>query len=168
MFKFIFVYFCGKHWWWFWGGKYAGGLMFKLAESNLQYVTSITFLLSTYAKYMTASKHTFNCGSVRVSSTTLRNLAKQQACSFSLSWISLQWEFFLAVYICFLVLTLQKFSGGLHFRGESIEDVLHGRVWGKLPKENSPQRRLHSLQGQSSWGHRLRQWLPVFLLHVKP
>lgn len=55
-----------------------GGLMFKLAESNLQYVTSITFLLSTYAKYMTASKHTFNCGSVRVSSTTLRNLAKQQ------------------------------------------------------------------------------------------
>ena len=56
--------------------------MFKLAESNLQYVTSITFLLTTYAKYMSASKYTFNCGNVRVSSSTLRNLAKQQACAF--------------------------------------------------------------------------------------
>ena len=56
--------------------------MFKLVESNLQYVTSITFLLTTYAKYMSASKYTFNCGNVRVTSSTLRNLAKQQACAF--------------------------------------------------------------------------------------
>ena len=39
--------------------------MFMLAESNLQYVTSITFLLTTYAKYMSASKYTFNCRNVR-------------------------------------------------------------------------------------------------------
>jgi len=52
--------------------------MFKLSESNLQYVTSITFLLTTYAKYMASSKHTFSCGNLPVSSSTLRTLAKSQ------------------------------------------------------------------------------------------
>ncbi|OVA11613.1 Glycoside hydrolase [Macleaya cordata] len=55
-----------------------GGLMFKLSQCNLQYVTSITFLLSTYAKYMQASKHTFKCGNNLVTSNTLRILAKTQ------------------------------------------------------------------------------------------
>ncbi|XP_057972931.1 endoglucanase 9-like [Malania oleifera] len=55
-----------------------GGLMFKLPQSNLQYVTSITFLLSTYSKYMSATKHTFNCGNLLVTSQTLRGLAKRQ------------------------------------------------------------------------------------------
>ncbi|CAM8918612.1 unnamed protein product [Rhodiola kirilowii] len=55
-----------------------GGLMYKLPASNLQYVTSITFLLSTYGKYMQAKQHTFNCGNLAVSSTTLRRLAKRQ------------------------------------------------------------------------------------------
>ncbi|KAG6607530.1 Endoglucanase 9, partial [Cucurbita argyrosperma subsp. sororia] len=55
-----------------------GGLMFKLPQSNLQYVTSITFLLTTYSKYMSAAKHTFNCGGVLVTPTSLKNLAKQQ------------------------------------------------------------------------------------------
>lgn len=52
--------------------------MFKLSESNLQYVTSITFLLTTYAKYMAAAKYTFNCGNLLVTTKTLRNLAKSQ------------------------------------------------------------------------------------------
>lgn len=55
-----------------------GGLMYKLSASNLQYVTSITSLITTYAKYMAATKHTFNCGNVLVTSQTLRNLAKKQ------------------------------------------------------------------------------------------
>ncbi|KAM3729354.1 hypothetical protein ACB098_12G005100 [Castanea mollissima] len=55
-----------------------GGLMYKLPESNLQYVTSITFLLTTYSKYMSVTKHTFNCGSLLVTSSSLRNLAKKQ------------------------------------------------------------------------------------------
>ncbi|KAJ7982571.1 Endoglucanase [Quillaja saponaria] len=55
-----------------------GGLIFKLPESNLQYVTSITFLLTTYAKFMSATKHTFNCGSLFVTPNSLRNLAKRQ------------------------------------------------------------------------------------------
>ncbi|KAI3881761.1 hypothetical protein MKX03_020221 [Papaver bracteatum] len=55
-----------------------GGLMYKLSQCNLQYVTSITFLLATYAKYMVAAKHTFNCGNTLVTSETLRHLAKSQ------------------------------------------------------------------------------------------
>ncbi|XP_058721987.1 endoglucanase 9-like [Vicia villosa] len=56
-----------------------GGLMFKLPESNLQYVTAITFLLTTYSKYMSATKHTFNCGNVLVTPNTIRSIAKRQA-----------------------------------------------------------------------------------------
>ncbi|KAK0576811.1 hypothetical protein LWI29_023654 [Acer saccharum] len=55
-----------------------GGLMYKLPESNLQYVTSITFLLTTYAKYMKATKHNFNCGNMVVNPGLLINLAKTQ------------------------------------------------------------------------------------------
>ncbi|KAK8949042.1 Endoglucanase 3 [Platanthera zijinensis] len=55
-----------------------GGLMFKLSSSNLQYVTSISFLISTYAKFMASTNHTFKCGNLLVSSSTLRNLAKKQ------------------------------------------------------------------------------------------
>jgi hypothetical protein len=55
-----------------------GGLMFKLPESNLQYVTAITFLFTTYSKYMAATKHTFNCGNILVTPNTLRTVAKRQ------------------------------------------------------------------------------------------
>ncbi|KAI3417453.1 Endoglucanase, partial [Psidium guajava] len=55
-----------------------GGLMFKLSESNLQYVTSITFLLTTYSKYMSSTKHTFSCGNMVVTPSTLKYLAKKQ------------------------------------------------------------------------------------------
>ena len=58
--------------------SFVGRLMFKLPESNLQYVTSITFLLTTYSKYMSAAKHTFNCGNLVVTPATLKNLAKIQ------------------------------------------------------------------------------------------
>ncbi|KAH0875881.1 hypothetical protein HID58_073243 [Brassica napus] len=39
-----------------------GGLMYNynLPQSNLQHVMAITFLLTTYAKYMKATQHTFN------------------------------------------------------------------------------------------------------------
>lgn len=52
--------------------------MYKLPGSNLQYVTSITFLLTTYSKYMAARKQTFNCGSLVVTPRALKILAKQQ------------------------------------------------------------------------------------------
>ncbi|XP_062185398.1 endoglucanase 11-like isoform X2 [Phragmites australis] len=55
-----------------------GGLMHKSGYANLQYVTSASFLLTTYAKYMAVSKHTFSCQSLRVTSKSLRALAKKQ------------------------------------------------------------------------------------------
>ncbi|KAK9066791.1 hypothetical protein SSX86_014114 [Deinandra increscens subsp. villosa] len=55
-----------------------GGLMFKLPDNNLQYVTSITNLLTTYAKYMKSAKSTFNCGNILVTPNTLINLARKQ------------------------------------------------------------------------------------------
>jgi len=57
--------------------------MYKLPESNLQYVTSITFLLTIYSKYMAATKHTFNCGGVLVTPNTLRSIAKRQVMLFT-------------------------------------------------------------------------------------
>nr|XP_019708344.2 LOW QUALITY PROTEIN: endoglucanase 3-like [Elaeis guineensis] len=55
-----------------------GGLIFKQSSANLQYVTSISFLLNTYAKYMISSNHTFKCGNILVGPNTLRALAKRQ------------------------------------------------------------------------------------------
>ncbi|KAG6493743.1 hypothetical protein ZIOFF_048745 [Zingiber officinale] len=55
-----------------------GGLMYKQSSANLQYVTSISFLLFTYAKYIAPSKHTFTCGNLMVRSSTLKSLAKRQ------------------------------------------------------------------------------------------
>ncbi|KAF5792215.1 putative cellulase [Helianthus annuus] len=56
----------------------SGGLMFKLPDNNLQYVASITNLLTTYAKYMQSAKSTFNCGNILVTPKTLINLARKQ------------------------------------------------------------------------------------------
>ncbi|WVZ85780.1 hypothetical protein U9M48_032657 [Paspalum notatum var. saurae] len=56
----------------------AGGLMHKSGYANLQYVTSASFLLTTYAKYMAVSRHTFSCQGLPVTAKTLRALAKKQ------------------------------------------------------------------------------------------
>ncbi|KAJ4781412.1 Endoglucanase [Rhynchospora pubera] len=55
-----------------------GGLLFKGSDSNLQYVTCTTFLLLTYAKYLTANGGSISCGSTTVSSKDLISLAKKQ------------------------------------------------------------------------------------------
>ncbi|XP_019155566.1 PREDICTED: endoglucanase 3-like isoform X1 [Ipomoea nil] len=55
-----------------------GGLMYKLPEDNLQYVTTNTFLITTYAKYMAFTKQNFKCGNLLITHDTLRSLAKRQ------------------------------------------------------------------------------------------
>ncbi|ERM99695.1 hypothetical protein AMTRI_Chr11g158360 [Amborella trichopoda] len=55
-----------------------GGLLHKMNASNMQYVTSTTFLLSTYAKYMKHLDRTFTCGSLVVTPALLREVAKSQ------------------------------------------------------------------------------------------
>ncbi|KAI8526515.1 hypothetical protein RHMOL_Rhmol12G0002900 [Rhododendron molle] len=112
-----------------------GGLMYKLGESNLQYVTSITFLLTTYGKYMSASRHTFNCESLYVTANTLKALAKKQA-SRSLS---IQIADFLVDYILgenplkmsYMVGYGAYYPKRIHHRGSSIPSVaIHPQSFG--------------------------------------
>ncbi|XP_022875747.1 endoglucanase 17 isoform X2 [Olea europaea var. sylvestris] len=55
-----------------------GGLLFKMNDSNMQYVTSTSFLLVTYAKYLTSAHMVVKCGGVTVTPKKLRTLAKRQ------------------------------------------------------------------------------------------
>ncbi|KAF6173820.1 hypothetical protein GIB67_003821 [Kingdonia uniflora] len=55
-----------------------GGLLFTMSDSNMQYVTSTSFLLLTYAKYLTSSHKVVTCGSTTITPKTLRNIAKKQ------------------------------------------------------------------------------------------
>lgn len=55
-----------------------GGLLFKLSDSNMQYVTSSSFLLLTYAKYLVSAKKTVSCAGVAVTPQRLRAIARRQ------------------------------------------------------------------------------------------
>uniref|UniRef100_A0A3N7EJV6 Endoglucanase n=1 Tax=Populus trichocarpa TaxID=3694 RepID=A0A3N7EJV6_POPTR len=55
-----------------------GGLLFKMSDSNMQYVTSTSFLLLTYAKYLTSARTVVNCGGTVVTPKRLRTIAKKQ------------------------------------------------------------------------------------------
>lgn len=55
-----------------------GGMIYKPGGSNMQHVTSISFLLLTYAKYLSKSSHTVDCGDVSVGPETLQLQAKRQ------------------------------------------------------------------------------------------
>uniref|UniRef100_A0A0D9XFY0 Endoglucanase n=1 Tax=Leersia perrieri TaxID=77586 RepID=A0A0D9XFY0_9ORYZ len=55
-----------------------GGMMYKPGGSNMQHVTSISFLLLTYAKYLAKSSHTVNCGNVSFGPANLQLIAKKQ------------------------------------------------------------------------------------------
>lgn len=57
---------------------FAGGLLYKGSESNLQYVTTTAFLLLTYAKYLNSNGGAVSCGSSRVTEQNLIKLAKTQ------------------------------------------------------------------------------------------
>ncbi|KAI7736969.1 hypothetical protein M8C21_027245 [Ambrosia artemisiifolia] len=60
-------------------GRYTpGGLFYKQGESNLQYVTTSSFLLLTYAKYLDSNGGHASCGSSMVTSETLIVQAKKQ------------------------------------------------------------------------------------------
>ncbi|KAI5680479.1 hypothetical protein M9H77_01706 [Catharanthus roseus] len=55
-----------------------GGLLFKMNDSNMQYVTSTSFLLVTYAKYLTSARTVVKCGGTFVTPKMLRTIAKRQ------------------------------------------------------------------------------------------
>lgn len=49
-----------------------------MSDSNMQYVTSTSFLLLTYAKYLTSARTVVNCGGTVVTPKRLRTIAKKQ------------------------------------------------------------------------------------------
>ncbi|KAK8916025.1 Endoglucanase 23 [Platanthera zijinensis] len=55
-----------------------GGLIYKPGGSNMQHVTSIAFLLLTYANYLSKTSQYVNCGNILISPTSLRAQAKKQ------------------------------------------------------------------------------------------
>ncbi|XP_027098979.2 endoglucanase 17-like [Coffea arabica] len=55
-----------------------GGLLFKMSDSNMQYVTSTSFLLLAYAKYLTQAHAAVNCAGTIVTPRRLRTIAKKQ------------------------------------------------------------------------------------------
>ncbi|RZC66544.1 hypothetical protein C5167_010233 [Papaver somniferum] len=55
-----------------------GGLIYKPGGSNMQHVTSISFLLLVYANYLSRTSQTVNCGSISVGPASLHRQAKQQ------------------------------------------------------------------------------------------
>ncbi|XP_073011433.1 endoglucanase 23-like [Typha latifolia] len=55
-----------------------GGMIYKPGGSNMQHVTSISFLLLTYAKYLSRSSQSVNCGNIAVGQASLVLQAKKQ------------------------------------------------------------------------------------------
>ncbi|XP_057850197.1 endoglucanase 24 [Cryptomeria japonica] len=55
-----------------------GGLIYKIGGSNMQHVTSISFLLLVYANYLSSSSQSIPCGSVSATPERLRSIAKRQ------------------------------------------------------------------------------------------
>lgn len=49
-----------------------------MSDDNMQYVTSTSFLLLTYAKYLTSSHTTVVCGGTTITAKRLRSIAKKQ------------------------------------------------------------------------------------------
>ncbi|GAB2281651.1 hypothetical protein Dimus_016223 [Dionaea muscipula] len=55
-----------------------GGLLYKMSDTNMQYVTSTSFLLLAYAKYLKSANMAANCGGIPVTALKLRSIAKKQ------------------------------------------------------------------------------------------
>ncbi|GAB4829939.1 hypothetical protein Ancab_019585 [Ancistrocladus abbreviatus] len=55
-----------------------GGLLYKMSDSNMQYVTSTSFLLLTYAKYLKSSHMVVSCAGTTITAKKLRTIAKKQ------------------------------------------------------------------------------------------
>ncbi|CAN6468232.1 unnamed protein product [Victoria cruziana] len=91
-----------------------GGLLYKMSDSNMQYVTSTSFLLLTYAKYLTVAGTSVDCGGMRVTPQKLRALAKKQV-DYLLGSNPLK--------MSFMVGYGPKYPERIHHRGSSLPSV---------------------------------------------
>lgn len=115
-----------------------GGLLYKTGGSNMQHVTSLSFLVLAYSNYLSHARKTVSCdgfSNSAASPSLLRRLAKRQVCTeyrlpnnnndngpnYIFTWV---W----------------KLEGGLHFRGQPDEDVVYGRVRVEVPEKDPSQR----------------------------
>ena len=57
---------------------FTGGLIYKSNASNMQSVTSISFLALAYAKYLSDVSKVARCGNVEATPARLRSFAKRQ------------------------------------------------------------------------------------------
>lgn len=55
-----------------------GGMLFYMGQLNLQYVTTASFLLTNYARYLATARQTVNCGGRQVTPAELFSVAQQQ------------------------------------------------------------------------------------------
>lgn len=55
-----------------------GGMLYTMGQLNMQYVTSSSFLLTTYARYLSAARRTVNCGGRQVTAAQLFSAAQRQ------------------------------------------------------------------------------------------
>lgn len=55
-----------------------GGLIFKAGSSNMQHVTSLSFLLLAYSNYLSHANHAVPCAHTTASPALLKRLAKRQ------------------------------------------------------------------------------------------
>ncbi|KAL9267224.1 Endoglucanase 24-like protein [Drosera capensis] len=55
-----------------------GGLIYKPGGSNMQHVTSLSFLMLVYANHLTKTNQTIDCGNVHAGPNKLRRLARKQ------------------------------------------------------------------------------------------
>ncbi|CAL1361697.1 unnamed protein product [Linum trigynum] len=91
-----------------------GGLLFKLKEYNLQYVTSTSFLLLTYAKYLALSGKSVECGGSVIRAGKLRSIAKRQV-DYLLGENPLN--------MSYMVGYGKKYPQRIHHRGSSLPSV---------------------------------------------
>jgi hypothetical protein len=64
-------------------------MIYKVGGSNMQHVTSIAFLLLTYANYLSKSSHTVDHRDISVGPETLQVIAKKQVPLTSLTFFIL-------------------------------------------------------------------------------
>ena len=91
-----------------------GGLLYTLTDSNMQYVTSTSFILLTYAKYLSSSKQVVSCGKITITPRRLRSIAKRQV-DYILGDNPLK--------MSYMVGYGSKFPKHIHHRGSSLPSI---------------------------------------------
>lgn len=64
-----------------------GGLIYKAGGSNMQHVTSLSFLLLAYSNYLSHANKAVPCGETSATPALLKRLAQRQVSPIAQSWL---------------------------------------------------------------------------------